>query len=165
MEGVCRTVNKACEYCGNPFWVDEFDKNEVRRLYCSDFCRSEAWREKAKERIRVGKRTYNVGCEICGKIFLTNRSTNKTCSPECHHQRELRLKREQSRKRREDIKNGIIKRPEKQKKVETLTEVQRKAQAAGMTYGKYMEQQFLKQLQEERERNGRTKDVHKESDR
>jgi len=148
-------VTKTCEYCGKPFEVDDFNKNEVRRMYCSDFCRSEAWREKAKERVRVGKRTYNVECEICGKVFLTNRPTNKTCSPECHHEREKRLKREQTRKKREDIKNGVIPKPTKQKKVESLTDVQRKAREAGMSYGKYMEMQFLQQLQEEREQNGK----------
>lgn len=149
---------KTCAYCGKPFEIDGVDKNEIRRMYCSDFCRSEAWREKAKERKRVGKRTYNVECDICGKIFLTNRSTNKTCSPECHHERELRLKRENHRKYREAMKEGNATRIEKkkQKKVETLTEVQRKARAAGMTYGKYMEQQMLQQLKEEREKNGRT---------
>ena len=140
--------------------MDDFNHNEKRRKYCSDFCRGQAINKMARERIRVGKRTYNVECEICGKIFLTNRSTNKTCGPECHHKRELRVKRENHRKFREAMKEGNeIKRgmPKKQKKVESLTEVQRKAQAAGMTYGKYMEMQFLKQLEEERERNGNQK--------
>ena len=150
-------MNKKCNYCGGLFEVDDFNQNEKRRKYCSDFCRCQAINEMARERIRVGKRSYNVECEICGKIFLTNRSTNKTCSPECHHKRELRVKRESYRRQQEAIKEGRLRLPEKkkQKKVETLEEVQRKAREMGLTYGKYMEQQFIKKLQEEREKRGK----------
>jgi hypothetical protein len=126
-------------------------------MYCSEFCRSEAKREKAKERVRVGKRTYNVECEICGKIFLTNRSTNKTCSKECYYERQKKLKKEQYYRNKEAKKNNEPTKPKKtkQKRIESLTEVQRKAREAGMTYGKYMEMLFIQQLQEERERNGK----------
>lgn len=149
-------MTKTCAYCGKTFEVDDFNHNEKRRKYCSDFCRSSALNEMARERIRVGKRSYNVECEVCGKVFLTNRSENKTCSPECRHERDLRVKRENHRKFREAMKedNAIKRVTQKQKKVESLTEVHRKAREAGMSYGKYMEMQFLQQLQEERERNG-----------
>jgi hypothetical protein len=149
-------VTKACAYCGEPFEVDELDHNEIRRMYCSDFCRSEAQREKARERVRVGKRAYNVECEICGKIFLTNRSTNKTCGPDCYYIRQKKVKKEQYYRSKEAKKNNELpKQKKKQKRIESLTEVQRKAREAGMTYGKYMEMLFIQQLQEERERNGK----------
>jgi hypothetical protein len=150
----CGQVFKVCGYCGEPFEVDDSNPNELRRKYCSEFCRTEAANEMKKERIKIGKRSYNVECEICGKIFLTNRTTNKTCSPECHHERQKKLSRAGYYRQKEAKKEKAKK--EKQKRVETLTEVQRKARAAGMTYGKYMEMLFLKKLEEEREQNGRT---------
>lgn len=148
---------KTCAYCGSPFEVDDSNKNEVRRIYCSEFCKGEAANERKREYIRTGKRSYNVECEICGKIFLTNRSTNKTCGKDCYYIRQKKLKREQYYRSKEAKKNNEVSKSKKtkQKRIESLTEVQQKAQAAGMTYGKYMEQQFLKQLQEERERNGK----------
>ncbi len=162
MEMGCIQVFKPCGYCGEPFEVDDKNPNELKRKYCSEFCRTEAANERKRERIKIGKRSYNVECDICGKIFLTNRSTNKTCSPECNHERQKKLSRA-GYYRQKEAKKEKAKETE-QKRIETLTEVQQKAQAAGMTYGNYMKQQFLKQLEEERERNGRTKDVHKESD-
>lgn len=138
-------------YCGKQFDVSDTNHNEQRRIYCSDECRSIAWSEKAKERMKVGKRTYNVECEICGKIFLTNRSINKTCSKECHYEREKRVKRSNYYKQKERMEKElvpvVVKQP--QKKIETLTEVQRKAQAMGMSYGKYMEAQFCKLMKRE----------------
>lgn len=148
---------KPCAYCGNPFEVNENDHNEIRRKYCSDFCRTEAANEIKRERTKTGKRSYNVECEICGKIFLTSRSINKTCGKECYYERQKKIKKEQYyRKKEEKSNNEPPKQRKKQKKVETLTQVQRKAREAGMTYGKYMEMLYIQKLQEERERNGRT---------
>lgn len=153
-------MTKVCEWCGELFEVDENNKNELRRLYCGDFCRTEAWNKKARDRVRIGKRGYNVVCEICGKVFLTNRPTAKTCGPDCYYERQKIVKREnyyRNKAEKEALAKGlgVPQKKKKQMRIETLTEVQRKAQAAGMTYGKYMEQQFLKQLEEEREKNGK----------
>lgn len=140
---------KPCGYCGEPFEVDDKNPNELRRKYCSEFCKCEGANERKRERVKIGKRSYNVVCEICGKVFLTNRSTNKTCSPECHYDRQKQLSRANYLRNKEKARKTA------QKRVETLTEVQQKARAAGMTYGKYMEMQYIKKLQEEREQNGK----------
>jgi len=147
---------KECGFCGKPFEVDEKNHDEVRRKYCSETCRCGARNKQNAERIKIGKKQYNVECEICGKVFMTNKSIKYTCSPECKQKRHNLMLRKNNQARREAIKNGTIPKPvrKKQKKVETLAEVQRKAREAGMSYGQYVQAEYIRRMQEGRMKDG-----------
>lgn len=145
---------KICVICKKEFHVDDLDRNRNRRKYCSIDCEDTARNERHKElRKNRKKPPRNVECEVCGKIFLTHLSQKVTCSPECQHERSKRISRENCRLRREAILNGTLPKPErkKQKKVETIMDIQRKAKEAGMSYGQYMAQRYM---QERGMRNG-----------
>lgn len=142
---------KICEFCGKPFDVDEKNHDEVRRKYCSDTCRCDARNKMNRERVKIGKQFYSVTCEICGKVFSTNKSLKVTCSPECNKERHKLLVRANNRTRSEKRKSR--KKP-RQNKVETLAEVQRKARAAGMSYGQYVQVEYIRKIQEGRMKDG-----------
>lgn len=149
-------MEKICEFCGKPFEVDEKNHDEVRRKYCSYTCRCDARNKMNRERVKIGKQFYNVTCEICGKVFSTNKSLKVTCSPECKQERHKLMVRKNNRVRREAIQNGTLPKPKrkKQKKVETLAEVQRKAREAGMSYGQYVQAEYIRKMQEGRMKDG-----------
>lgn len=77
-------------------------------------------------------------CEACGKIFVKNTYNQRYCCPACQrtgtrmkareYQRELYAKKRQAKK----------------KKPPSLTEINQKARATGMTYGKYMAKEYGK---------------------
>ena len=132
---------KICAICGKEFEVDKSDRNCDRRKYCGSQCSERAAYERKREYAKYGKKPmFNVECQYCGKIFLTNMERKTTCSLECNYERSLIRQRENGRKRREAIRNGTLPKPKprKQKKVATVEEVQKKAREAGMSYGKYM---------------------------
>lgn len=158
---------KKCEFCGKLFEVDEKNKDERRRKYCSDLCNRDMQNERSRERARNGKSVYNTECEVCGKIFITPYPHKVTCSPECQRDRHKKILRENNRIRREAIANGTLPKPErkKRKKVETIEEIQRKARELGMTYRKYVEMIQIQQMREERAKHGRAKNVCKNNNR
>lgn len=148
---------KICVVCNKPFEVDDLDRNRNRKKYCSFDCEDTARNERNKEYRKKGKKPMrNVECEICGKVFLTHLSHKVTCGRECQHERSKRLSRENGKLRREAILNGTLPKPErkkpKQKKVESIVELSRKAKEAGMSYGQYMAQIYM---QKEGMRSGR----------
>lgn len=147
---------KICVLCGKPFEVDNLDRNRNRRRYCSLDCADTAAYQRKKDYAENGKKkARNVECEICGKIFLTSHAQKVTCGPECKKERSRRLVYGWNQARREAIKNGTRPAPErnkpKQKKVETVEDIQRKAREAGMSYGQYT---ALLYMQKEGMRNG-----------
>ena len=88
-------------------------------------------------------------CVICGKEFTpTNRGGLKkiVCSPECKAQRIRDLNRQNYKLNKEERDHhsadyALRKRIEKQmpkSKAKELTQLQREAQAAGMSYGQYV---------------------------
>ncbi len=59
--------------------------------HCSDLCQQEYWIQKRREK-NFQKRLDNilfvyqiVSCEVCGKLFLQRKITNKYCEPKCSH--------------------------------------------------------------------------------
>lgn len=152
---------KICVVCGKAFEVDELDRNRNRRRYCGIDCAESAAYERKRDYTVNGKnKAFDVKCEICGRIFRTSYTQKITCSLECQHERKKRLSRENGRLRREAIKNGTLPptkpKPERKKQntVETIEEVQRKARAAGMSYGQYMQAEYIRKMQEGRKGNG-----------
>lgn len=85
-------------------------------------------------------------CQLCGKKFtvMKNGGGKKFCSKACQvdHNKATATERwhnvykERARQKRMEAKQDVEK--VKVSKPESLAEVQRKAQAAGMSYGKYM---------------------------
>lgn len=142
---------KKCEWCGK-----EFEDETGHRKYCNNDCSYEANKESIK-RLQAEKRQYkkmfNAECLICHKVFLTNRHRQKTCSLECQAERmkELHKKNYANHKIRQRLKKE---REEAQKKVETIAEIQRKARAMGISYGRYMELKQTGRLQEGERGNG-----------
>lgn len=72
-------------------------------------------------------------CRICGKEFNSTATLNYYCSRECRLKAKILLEKE--RKATEAAKK-IRKQPPR-----TIAQVCKEAQAAGMTYGKYLEKE------------------------
>ena len=84
-------------------------------------------------------------CAECGKPFTTNGSNHKYCSKSCS----LKVQRAKSREWLNEYKRQL--REEQRRLIspykprETIEEVVAKANAAGMSYGKYVAQQMEKE--------------------
>lgn len=122
-----------CHVCGVYFFTEH-----SRKMTCSDACSKELERRrKAAERERErAERLHKVTCAICGREFETSRTNKKTCSTECGRklQREISLKC--SREYRERKRSIAV---EQEKRVgENLAQINKLAQEAGMSYGKYV---------------------------
>lgn len=83
-------------------------------------------------------------CEECGLIFEKKRNNQRYCCPECSKAGRLRKSRENHRAAR------LAKQRQAKNRKPTLSEINQKARAAGMTYGKYMAQEYGKQVKVER---------------
>ena len=124
-----------CRVCGVYFYTEH-----SRKMTCSDACSKELERRrKAAEREREREeRLHKVICAICGREFETSRTNKKTCSTKCS----LKLQREISfkcgRNFRERKRSSAAK---QEKRVgENLAQINKLAQEAGMSYGKYVSQ-------------------------
>lgn len=103
-----------CQYCGK-----EYEPNSKQSRYCSDECRLEAKRKRAREyyyertkgfskdKIKeIEKKGVMKKCEVCGKEFRPP-SSRTTCSPECQqiqrerYQHEYYLKKTKEKRKRE----------------------------------------------------------------
>lgn len=80
-------IETVCAMCGKPF-----TGNSPNSKYCSAECKAKAKKEKASTRIGTGNgfvSAYNNceysprACVICGKKFIPNSPSQKTCSKEC----------------------------------------------------------------------------------
>ena len=86
-----------------------------------------------------------AACEECGIIFDKKTNNQRYCCPECK-------KIGQRRKAREYYRAHYVPKgqAEEKKKPPSLTEINQKARAAGMTYGQYMAKEWGKQVKVER---------------
>lgn len=76
-------------------------------------------------------------CVICGKRFEYMKGTKVTCSIECKEERQ----RQYSRKRNEELK---VNKPPK-KINSNLDDIEKEARKLGMSYGKYMALNAMKE--------------------
>lgn len=81
------------------------------------------------------KRQYGEAlCAVCGEVFMKHSGGQKCCSPACSRE---------NQKRREAMWREVkAPKPEPKTKVpcrESIADICKKAQAVGMTYGKYLE--------------------------
>ena len=104
---------RKCLVCGDEFEVPT-TRNGAKRKYCSAECRYKAQRKAAANKIYYS-------CEWCGKPLPEN-STEKYCSEEC----------------RNKAKSNSAKKRGRKKKVRSITEIIKLAQAEGLTYGQYV---------------------------
>lgn len=127
---------KQCKYCGNDFEVDESNQYEKRKEYCSDICRSRARHKRKKD----GPAGYEKICQECGKAYIAKRCDSVTCSPECNTERNKRRVRENGAFYRAKYRaeRMLQKEKPKPKKHDSIEEVQAKARAMGLSYGRYI---------------------------
>lgn len=83
-------------------------------------------------------------CEYCDLIFEKKKNNQRYCCPECSKAGRLRKSRDYHRAER------LAKQKQKENKKPTLSDINQRARAAGMTYGKYMAQEYSKQVKVER---------------
>ena len=127
---------KQCRHCGGDFEVNENDHHEKRIEYCSNRCR---YRERDLRR-KGGPVRIEMICQECGGQYIAKRHDSVTCSAKCNAERNKRRVREYGAVYREKMRAEklLLKEQPKQEKVESIDEVQKKAQAMGMSYGKYL---------------------------
>lgn len=147
---------KICEVCGKAFEVNEKIITERRRKYCSEECAKKVHLKQIHSYSTAHRKPpKNVECVICGKIFLTNRPQKVTCGPECQHLRKNMLEKERRHSQTKIYKEeqrAEAAQVRKQKRIETVWEVRKKAEEAGMSYGQYVAMLYM---QKEGMRNGR----------
>lgn len=133
---------KPCRHCGEYFEVDESNHHERKREYCSNLCRN---REHDKRKNGGPVRIEKV-CVECGKTYIARRCDSVTCGRECNYERNRKRVREAGATYRERMRAEKLRREEElmaKKKVESITDIQMKAQAMGMSYGNYMAQLYM----------------------
>lgn len=79
---------------------------------------------------------HNKKCKLCGKPFLTANLNTKYCSPDCKKEARKRMEHQ----RWEDEKGRRCR-----KKPSTLSETNRLAREAGMSYGKYIAMKYMEE--------------------
>ena len=86
-----------------------------------------------------------AACEECGIIFEKQANNQRYCCEECKKIGQRRKSREYQRAKY--VKKGQA---EEKNKPPSLTEINQRARAAGMTYGQYMAKEYGKQGKVER---------------
>lgn len=93
-------------------------------------------------------------CKECGSTFMAKRHNTSYCCEKCKHKgklknnaasRQRRLEEEKRQKEQEEKA-----RKKKRKRKSDLAAVNERARAAGMTYGKYMAQEYAQMVRVER---------------
>ncbi len=129
---------KQCRHCGGDFEVDETNHHQRRIEYCSNKCRYRAHDLRKKG----GPKQYEKVCQECGKTYIAKRCDSVTCGRECDYERNKRRVRENGAAYREKYRAERLLQKElanrKKAKVESIDQVQKKAQAMGMSYGRYL---------------------------
>lgn len=122
-----------CHVCGVYFRTEH-----SRKMTCSAECSKELERRrKAAERERErAERLHKVTCVVCGREFETARKNKKTCSIECSLKLQREISRECGREYRERKRNSAAKQEKRTR--ENLAQINKLAQEAGMSYGKYV---------------------------
>lgn len=85
-----------------------------------------------------------VRCENCGLIFEKQHHNQHYCCDACRRQAYRRRQRERYMQQKE------LNQKSRKNRKPTLSEINQKARAAGMTYGEYMAQEYGKQVKVER---------------
>ena len=84
---------------------------------------------------------YTIRCEHCGREFLADRAYTKYCSYEC---------KEAVKKARRKDYNKKYKKNKKADKTDkgrtSLTDINRMAREAGMSYGQYVAQKYIENM-------------------
>ena len=127
---------KQCRHCGGDFEISENNFREKKKEYCSDKCRNRA-REVRK---KSGPKQYEKVCQECGKEYMGKRYDSVTCSAECNNERNKRRVRENGAFYRAKYRaeRMLQKEKPKPKKHDSIEEVQAKARAMGLSYGRYI---------------------------
>lgn len=84
---------------------------------------------------------YKMTCKMCGMTFAAQRKHTKYCSDACRTERD----RQRTKECLERKKNE----PKPEKYVPHLDEINHKARAAGMSYGKYVAEKYKERLKNE----------------
>lgn len=128
---------KQCRHCGSDFEVDGTNHHERKIEYCSNLCRHRAHHA----RKMGGPVMIEKVCQECGKTYIARRCDSVTCSRECNYERNRkRVKaagtayREKMKAERQRLNEELM----SKKKFESIEDIQRKARAMGMSYGKYL---------------------------
>lgn len=122
-----------CHVCGVHFFTEH-----SRKMTCSAECSKELERHrKAAERERErAERLHKVTCVVCGREFETARKNKKTCSTECGRKLQREISRKCGKEYRERKRSSAAK--QEQRVRENLAQINKLAQEAGMSYGKYV---------------------------
>lgn len=116
----------------------------ANQAFCSVECRginTKRERKKYDQKIRrehmeEKAKIFHV-CVICGKKFNPRNCTSTCCSKECMREKQ-RIKDHKRTKMYQETHRGEISASRKKHKVDEITLIQRKAQAAGLSYGQYV---------------------------
>jgi hypothetical protein len=132
-----KIVIKQCVHCGCDFEIDESNHHERKREYCSKKCIHKAqYKRKKGAPVLIEK-----VCEECGKTYIAKRHDSVTCGRDCNYERNRKRVREAGIAYRERMRAERLKLNEElmpKKKYESIEDIQRKARAVGMSYGKYL---------------------------
>lgn len=132
---------KQCRHCGGDFEVDGNDHHQRKIEYCSKLCRNRAHHMRKVG----GPKEYEKVCLECGKTYIAKRCDSVTCGRECNYERNKRRVREAGVAWREKMRAERLLQEQKpkRKKIESIDEVQKKAQEMGMSYGQYMARLYM----------------------
>lgn len=137
---------KQCVYCGGGFEVNENNRNEMKRGYCSDICR----RKSRDARKKNGPVSFEKVCVECGKTYIAHRCDSVTCGRECNYERNKKRSKETGAAYREKMRAQRLmkadapkKRGRKKKNRDSLEDIQARAREMGLSYGMYMAQLYM----------------------
>ena len=141
---------KECVICGKLF-KSTYNMQKTCSFECSlklsDLAKAR-YIEKAKAKRAAERKTYIKKCIICGKVFRTNKTRQRTCSQECSKEHNRNQSREHARDRKYQPKpNNEGKKVIKSRKatnIPSVSEIAAEANKLGMSYGKYVAMQALK---------------------
>lgn len=79
-------------------------------------------------------------CEYCKKDFYADRHQTRYCSMKCR-----RAAQEQRKKEKEKEQNNYIEKTDKKPHKSNITEINRMAREAGMSYGKFVAKMYIEE--------------------
>lgn len=128
---------KQCRNCGNDFEVDGSNHHERKIEYCSKLCRNQAH----YARKHGGPVLIEKVCQECGKPYMAKRCDSVTCSRECNYERNRKRTKAAGEAYRERARaEKLLKKeqPKEKERFDSIEDIQRKARAMGLSYGKYL---------------------------
>lgn len=154
-------VSRVCPECGKVFIVGS---TKIRTVTCSEECRLKRRREQTYESKGKVVKEYTKKCATCGKEYKTKRANSKTCCTECsaiymyvsshkdckiegEELKKVAMKRHNENREAQQkcraIRQGyhyVKAKPKRRKRKYTdeIDDIQMRAQAEGLSYGKYV---------------------------